>query len=156
MLKVTYLPGKVASKLTTKTNVIAIRSPYDAGLQYAAKHNMLSLSFFNNCDSLSEQQRERMLSSDQAQQIIDFVKKCAEAKEDIVVHCGEGRIRSPAVACFIEYMTSDDMRHGDGDKAYMVSTKMPGCIGSDRHMDRDLFWRLRTQWDNRQPVEESA
>jgi len=141
MQQVTFLPVLVAKKLRKPTNVISIISPYDPQPQFEVEHKrLLRLSFFPFGVKLSEQMKDCRLTPEITQQIVDFAEKCKG--EEIIVHCGEGRVRSPAVAMFIE-----SLYEGQEDGWYLA-LKYPGCLGHTAGMDRELR-RALNAW--RQP-----
>ncbi|MDU8351109.1 hypothetical protein RYA05_04265 [Pseudomonas syringae pv. actinidiae] len=135
MREVTFLPKQVAGALTEPANVISICSPNEFQ-KFACEHKrLLRLSFYpNDFGDL----KHNIPTEETAKQIIDFVESCEG--EDIIVHCGEGRIRSSAVACFI-----------DRDMGYDLDICFPGCNGSVSSRSRNLYMLLRREYASRYP-----
>lgn len=144
-----FVPKEVATRLKAPINLIAIYGPYDCPLEFKPKHNLLRLQFANHYEGMSELMAQKMISEEQIQKIIDFVKACKG--EDIVVHCGEGRIRSPALAQFIEYMTMEGFVLEDSDEerpGYIMSGQYMGANHGDGDgFDRETFHKCRGYFD---------
>jgi hypothetical protein len=123
MRTVSFIPKQSAERLETPVNLISINSPNEYTRLVIGHTRLLSLSFYpNDYQDMGEQGPTEKT----ARKIIDFMISCNE--EDIVVHCGEGRIRSAAVAEFIE-------RNYDYDVDYQA----PGCIGSIGGASKNLY-----------------
>lgn len=147
MPKVTFLPASVALGLLEPANIISIRGPYDSFPEFVTQpKKLLQLTFIPFGIACNEQQKEKEFSTDQCRQVVEFVESVRG--EDIIVHCGEGRMRSPSIALFIEYM------YGREDDAYELDTKFPGCIKSVEGRDRELFFKLLDYWNERQEERE--
>jgi predicted protein tyrosine phosphatase len=135
MNQVTFLPKDVASALTVPTNMISINSP-NSYTQFACEHKrLLVLSFYpNDFGDLTH----NIPTEETAKEIIDFIESCNG--EDVVVHCGEGSIRSSAVALFMER-----------DMDYELDTEFKGCKGSTANRSRNLYMLLRREHAARHP-----
>lgn len=135
MREVTFLPKQAAGALTKPANVISICSPNEYQ-EFACEHKrLLRLSFYpNDYGDL----KHNIPTEETAKKIIDFVESCEG--EDIIVHCGEGRIRSAAVACFLER-----------DMEYDIDFEFPGCNGSVTQRSRNLYMLLRREYKARYP-----
>lgn len=97
-----FCSKQIATELTTPTNVISIRFENDSWPTFAVGHNRL-LSVV-----LPLLERGESIDPEVCEQIYQFARECHE--ETIVVHCGEGRIRSPAVATAIAATFGLDVR----------------------------------------------
>lgn len=135
MNKVTFLPKDAVTKIKVPSNIISINSPNEF-TSFPFKHKrLLSLSFYpNDFGDLTY----NIPTEETAKQIIDFIESCDG--EDIVVHCGEGSVRSAAVACFMER-----------DMDYEIDFEFPGCKGSTANRSRNLFMLLRREHAERHP-----
>lgn len=135
MNKVTFLPGDIAGAIVEPSNIISINNP-GREQAFACKHKrLLSLSFYpNDRGNLTH----NIPTAETAQKIIDFVESCEG--EDVIVHCGEGRVRSAAVAMFM----ARDMK-------YKLDLEYPGCLGQTANRSRDLFILLRREHAERYP-----
>jgi predicted protein tyrosine phosphatase len=133
--QVTFLPKQAAGALTQPANVISICSPGEFQ-KFACEHKrLLRLSFYpNDFGDL----KYNIPTEETAKQIIDFVESCQG--ENIIVHCGEGSVRSTAVACFM-----------DCDMDYKLDYKFPGCKRSISNRSRNLFTLLRHEYAKRYP-----
>lgn len=140
MRQVTFLPKQAAGALTQPANVISICSPNEYQ-KFACEHKrLLRLSFYpNDFGDL----KHNIPTEETARQIIDFVNSCEG--EDIIVHCGEGRIRSTAVACFM-----------NRDMDYELDVAFPGCNGSVSSRSRNLYMLLRREYASLYPRTPSA
>lgn len=135
MPKVTFLPGEVAGAIVEPSNVISINSPGHSQSFSCNHKRLLSLSFYpNDRGNLTH----NIPTVETARKIIDFVESCDG--EDVIVHCGEGRVRSAAVAMFI----ARDMK-------YKLDMEFPGCLGHTASRSRDLFMLLRREHAERYP-----
>lgn len=125
--KVTFISAEAAQRLETPSNVISINSPHEH-THLPTKHTrLLILSFYpNDYHDFGEQGPTEKT----ARKIIDFAISCNN--EDIVVHCGEGRMRSAAVAVFLEM-----------DLDYEIDFRAPGCLGTVAHASDKLTKLLR-------------
>lgn len=132
MPKVYFVPKKVAQQIKSPTNVISINDPYGSWAEFGVKHNLLKLGFINYFDSMSDTSKAHLIKDEQIQEIMDFVKPIIEKGEDIVIHCGEGSVRSPAIATFISNLSD----YAEGSKAYIPSGTFANHRGSDAHACR--------------------
>lgn len=146
---VTFLPKEVARNLKEAANVISVRGVHDSKLDFKVKHNRLLELFFNPFDCGSKPEQECTLEI--CDQIIDFVKECG--KEDIIVHCGEGRIRSPAIAEAIEYISHELY---ETDAHYLTSKAFEGGLKSTASADRQLTRMIIRRFDARVKEEAAA
>jgi len=143
MPKVAWVPKEAAKKITVPTNVISIRGPYDSYPTFAVKHKrVLSLSFNPFDTHQSESMKEKEFTPALCREVFAFMESCQG--EDILVHCGEGRIRSPAVAFFIAeaYDRTDEPVGG----SWTPDFKHPDRKFSDAGMDRQLWRMLKREW----------
>ena len=126
MKKVTFLPYPAAINLPPQTPIIAIGNPgqvYKYQQEYVHK---LDVRFSD--EVLKE--GDATFTIEQAEQILAFVNALPEHSM-LVVHCGQGIIRSPAIAKAL----SD---HGD----YTLEICYPGCLKSDIIMDRRAYYLM--------------
>lgn len=131
MSKVSFLPQKVASEMAVPVNMISLNSPNDF-TRFAVEHKrLLTLSFYPND---YQDMGDKGPTEETAKAIVDFIDSCNG--EDIVVHCGEGRIRSAAVAEFIQR-----------DFDYRLDYDAPGSLGSTGGMSKHLYRLLRRYYD---------
>lgn len=135
MRSVTFLPKDKASELKAPSNIISISDP-GRFVDFACEHKrLLRLNFYpNDFGDI----KTNIPTEQTAQQIIEFVESCEG--EDIIVHCGEGRVRSAAIALFIER-----------DMDYELDLEFPGCTGSVAGRSGNLFRLLRREYAARYP-----
>ena len=144
MRNVHFIPKQAAVALKKPSRVIAISSRYDSFLTYGADHKqLLRLSFDPSNIRPQPGMQDYRITEDQCHQIIDFLIVAMQHDEDIIVHCGEGRIRSPAVAQALEYIANSI----NDNCLYSMSLEHPDCIGSDAMMDRDLYFKIRSVYE---------
>lgn len=136
MRKVYYIPRDIAKKIKDPVNLISICGPYDSHPDFKQNHNLLYLRFSNFYRDMPEPTRQHLIDDEQIEKIIEYATAVFAKGEDIFVHCGEGSIRSPAIATFISHLAD----YGDGE-LYMPSSSYAGHRGSDHHMCRETFNR---------------
>ena len=90
------------------------------------------MGFINNYSGIQEHSLKHLIQDEDIQRIMDFVTPLLEKGEEIVVHCGEGSVRSPAIAHFIHHMAE----YVAMAPAYNPSGTYRDHSGSDRHMCR--------------------
>lgn len=134
MSKVYFVPKKVASSIRTPVNLISINDPYGSFAEFSVKHNLLKLGFINDYAGIQEITKRHLIQDEQIEKIIEFCKPIFEKGEDIIVHCGEGSVRSPAIANFIS-----DLSGHFKCKLYLPSASYREHRGSDRHMCRYTY-----------------
>jgi len=140
MSKVSFLPQQVASGMSVPVNMISLNSPNDF-TRFAVEHKrLLTLSFYPND---YQDMGDKGPTEETAKAIVDFIDSCNG--EDIVVHCGEGRIRSAAVAKFI---------YRDFD--YDLDWDAPGSIGTTVNMSKHLYRLLRRYYEPIKKEREAA
>ena len=130
MPSVVFFPAEVAGAIKIPTNMISLNSPNDWQKFEVQHKRLLVLNFYPN-DYLYMSKDGP--TEETAQKIIDFVISCNG--EPIVVHCGEGRIRSAAVAAFMER-----------DMGYTIEDAR-GSLNSTAGMSKHLYRLLRRQYD---------
>lgn len=150
MPKIHFINKDAAVALTKPTRLIGLRGSYDQPLSYHARHiQLLQLKF--DPMNMSRVKPDGQITDEDILAIIDFALVASESREEIIVHCGEGRIRSPAVAQFIEYIL-EFIYEEEGAAAdvepYYMATDHPGCLGSAAGMDRELFFRMKMFWEH--------
>jgi hypothetical protein len=111
--------------LMVSTNVISIGFDYQVTPAFPVTHKRVLRV------SLPVLERGDILDQGVAKAIYDFVIACGQ--ENIVVHCGEGRIRSPAVVNAIA---------AEFDRVPTPRRMFGGGSLSDTNMDRELFCQL--------------
>lgn len=132
MPKVYFVPKKTAQSIRTPVNLISINDPYGSWAEFSVKHNLLKVGFINHYSGIQEHSLKHLIQEEDIQRIIDFVTPIVEKGEDIIVHCGEGSVRSPAIAYFIHRMAE----YMEGAKTYMPSGTYLDHRGHDHHMCR--------------------
>lgn len=122
---VTYLPLKNAQALTKPVNLISIRDRWDWP-KFTPAHNRLDV-----CYSVQMSEDDPHCFSDKiADEILAFVQSVPG--EDIYVHCGEGRMRSPAIAVALTRIFGFDLNES-----------VPGCIRHTASMEDRTYRMLR-------------
>lgn len=139
MPKIYFIPRAVAKAIKDPVNLISIYDPHNGAESFSVKHNVLSLGFINHYGGISEHAAKKLISEEQIQKIIDFYK--AHKNEDIYVHCGEGSVRSPAIATFISVMCADEGNFRGASGTY------GGHRGSDHHMCRHTLNACRDYYE---------
>lgn len=119
---VTFVPRDVAISLKTQTNVISVISKADVVPVFKVKPKRLHVM---RVDAFGGAR----LSAYDVRQLVKFLNSCEE--EDVVVHCGEGKIRSPAVAMAVTRLS---------DRA--LNLDYPGCVGTTNTADDSTFKRI--------------
>lgn len=132
MPKVYYVPKKLAQSIRTPVHMISINDPYGSWAEFNVNHNMLKLGFINHYSGIQEHSLQHLIQEEQIQRIMDFVAPIMAKGEDIIVHCGEGSVRSPAIAQFIHHISE----LAQGVPVYMPSGRYQGHDGSDHHTCR--------------------
>ena len=134
MSKVYFVPKKVASSIRTPVNLISINDPYGSWAEFSVKHNLLKLGFINDYSGIQEVTKRHLIQDEHIEKIIEFCKPIFEKGEDIIVHCGEGSVRSPAIANFIS-----DLSGHFKCQLYMPSASYREHRGTDHHMCRYTY-----------------
>ena len=119
---VTFVPRDVAIGLKTQANVISVISKADVVPVFKVKPkriHVVRLDAFGG----------GKLSAYDVKQLVKFLTTCGD--EDIVVHCGEGKIRSPAIAMAVTRLT---------DKT--LNLDFPGCVGDTSKLDDSTYKRI--------------
>lgn len=122
---VTYIPLKAAKALTKPVNLISVRDRWDWP-EFKPTHNRLDV-----CYSVRMSEDDPHAFSDKiADEILAFVQSVPG--QDIYVHCGEGRMRSPAIAVALQRVFGFDLNES-----------VPGCIGHTGLMESYTYNMLR-------------
>lgn len=135
MPKVYFVPKKVAQDIRTPVNLISINDPYGSWAEFSVKHNLLKLGFINHYSGIQEHSFQHLIQDEDIQRVMDFATPLLEKGEEIVVHCGEGSVRSPAIAHFIHHMAE----YVAMAPAYNPSGTYRDHRGSDHHMCRHTY-----------------
>lgn len=149
MPKVTWVPRDYAVKIKEPLNIISISGMYDNTPAFAVPpKNLLSLRF----NPFGCGMDTHLADGETCRKIFAFMETCKG--EDILVHCGEGRIRSPAVALFIAdaYDRIDSPEGG----AWEPDFDHPGRKFGDGSMDLELMRLLHREWETYQAEKQPA
>lgn len=121
---VTFVPRTVAEGIANPAlAIISIRGRHDSHAQLHNDVAKLYLSFGTTGDEFN-----KTFDREDYNAIVEFI--LAHPDKHFVVHCGEGRMRSSAIAMGIENMQEVDLK---------LRKDFPGCIGSTASMDRGLY-----------------
>lgn len=154
MPKVYYVPKKLAQSIRTPVHMISINDPYGSWAEFNVNHNMLKLGFINHYSGIQEHSLQHLIQEEQIQRIMDFVAPIMAKGEDIIVHCGEGSVRSPAIAQFIHHISE----HAQGVPVYMPSGRYQGHDGSDHHTCRHTvractYYHSKKMMEGKTPID---
>ena len=123
---VTYMSAENVQAVGTPSVIISIGSKYDNRPTFKVEHKeVLRLHFGISTNTFEPHFDEAM-----AKQIVELIDRWPD--NDIIVHCGEGRIRSSSIARGIEYYSKGEIR---------VDVDHPLC---SRHMHQEDRQILRT------------
>jgi len=124
--RTTYMSAANIEALGTPSVVISIGSKYDNRPKFKVEHKeVLRLHF-----GISSNTYEPHFDEGMAKQIAELIERWPT--EDIIIHCGEGRIRSSSIARGIEYFSKGDI---------LVDVDHPLC---SRHMHQEDRQIVRT------------
>jgi len=124
--RVTYMSIQNMALLGTPSVVISIGGKYDSWPTFKVEHKeVLRLNFGISSNTFDPHFDEAM-----AKQVVELMERWPA--EDIMIHCGEGRIRSSSLARGIEYFSQGDI---------MVDVDHPLC---SRHMNQEDRQIVRT------------
>ncbi len=124
----TYIPAKCLDALGPNHAVISIVDSYTPRPDLRRFTASLPLTIRPQCDRPYEDHKD--VTPELVESIVSFV--VANQDKGLVIHCGEGSVRSPALAKALEYTMG-----------IAVNQRAPGCIGHTGNADRALFMSFR-------------
>lgn len=122
--QVCFAPYELAYGLRRKTNLISVGDK-DSQYGYLVKHKRVFELKFDSGDELT---------TDTIDKLFEFIDECVKSNENIVVHCQYGRMRSAAIAKFIE-------KYFD-----YIFEPCPGWDHGFQTMDKFLLTQLEIRW----------
>jgi predicted protein tyrosine phosphatase len=124
----TFVPAKCLENLGSNHAVISIVDRYTDRPSLQRFAASLPLTINPQCDRPYDDHKD--ITPELVESVVSFV--VANQDKGIVIHCGEGSVRSPALAMALEYTMDITMNQ-----------RAIGCPGHTGNADRALFMSFR-------------